>query len=154
MATINERIETINLALVTLKEAIESFDEQVNDATENPSQKNLKLVVSLRDSMIQRFEYCTDLFWKVLKLYLENIEKITLESNSPRGVIRAAVQAKILSEKQGIICMQMVDNRNMTSHMYHQEIAEEIAARVPEFYTLMRTSIDGLSKKVTNNRIA
>lgn len=40
-----------------------------------------------RDSLIQRFEYSYELFWKFLKKYAEH-QFITLESASPRGIIR------------------------------------------------------------------
>ncbi len=91
-----------------------------------------------RDSLIQRFEYSYELFWKFLKKYAEH-QFITLESTSPRGIIRICVQSGILTEEQGSFAAEMHEYRNKTSHMYREEIADIISEHVPEFYTFMRT---------------
>ena len=43
---------------------------------------------SLRDSLIQRFEFCTDLFWKYLKKYLEIVVGNPPEANGPSPSLR------------------------------------------------------------------
>ncbi|MBD3232002.1 hypothetical protein GF322_05095 [Candidatus Dependentiae bacterium] len=99
---------------------------------------------TVRDSLIQRFEYCVDSVWKYLKFYLENIEKITLETKSPRGIIREACQARILNEKDTQLLLKMIDYRNKTSHIYKEETADIISKEVPNFYLLMRKIFDSL----------
>ena len=98
--------------------------------------------------MIQRFEYCTDLLWKLLKIYLEDIEKVDLPTYSPRGIIRQAVSIKTISEEQGSLCMQMIENRNEKSHIYHAETAQEIAENVPTFYELMQNIVSKIKDKI------
>lgn len=141
------RLATISDALDTLERSIELFDEQKALVAQDKTIKNKELLVSFRDSMVQRFEYCTDLLWKTLKLYLEEVEKAKLLSTSPRGVIREAVQVRLISEKEGAQCTTMVDNRNLTSHIYHEELAEEIAEKIPAFYALMRAIVDNLQQR-------
>ena len=142
METVNKKIIVFSDALQTLEESVELFYEYKNIFDKQPTERNGRLFHSMRDSMIQRFEYCTDLFWKVAKIYLENIEKIDLPVNSPRVILREAVTARILSELEGDQCIDMVDSRNKTSHIYHEVTADTIAHEVPGYYKIMKTIID------------
>jgi nucleotidyltransferase substrate binding protein (TIGR01987 family) len=114
----------------------------------NPTENNKQLFVIMRDSLIQRFEYCTDLIWKVLKAYLEEIEKVDVAGFSPRLIVRAAVHAGLFSESEGNDCMKTIESRNKTSHIYHQEMAQIIADKVPESYALMQKITDRIQKVV------
>jgi nucleotidyltransferase substrate binding protein (TIGR01987 family) len=138
-------------ALKTLQDGIELFYEYKDLVVKIPTDKNERLLTSMRDSLIQRFEYCTDLFWKLIKSYLEDAEKMSFGLISSRGVLREAVKARLLTEEQGNQCMDMVESRNKTSHTYHEILAEEIAHEIPEYYDLMKEIVghlqDMLAKK-------
>lgn len=141
MATLKQKITTISEALDTLEKAITFFNKS------EKSQNNEEIFLAARDSLIQRFKYCTDLFWKVLTLYLEELEKVQIPAYSPRGVIGKTVKVKTITETEGQECMQMVESRNRTSHIYHKEIAAEIAQHIPAFYKLMKKIVDKIEKK-------
>ena len=79
--------------------------------------------------MIQRFEYSTEAFWKYLKSYLSS--EHNLSANSPREVIRTGLKAKLYSEEISKELLQMLDDRNLTSHTYVEELTETIAGRIP-----------------------
>ena len=81
--------------------------------------------------MIQRFEYSTEAFWKYLKAYL--LTGHNLSANSPREVIRTGLKAKLYSEEISKELLQMLDDRNLTSHTYVEELAEFIASRIPAY---------------------
>ena len=49
----------------------------------------------LRDSVIQRFEFCWDLAWKMLKLRLAFLG---IEALGPRNVIRQSLQAGLIQD--------------------------------------------------------
>ncbi len=138
MEAVNLKLTVLFEALETLEKGITLFDRYGDIVIVTPTQENEELLVATRDSMIQRFEYCTDLFWKTLKFYLEKTEKIDVSINSPRGIIREATKARVVSENEGGWCMEMVECRNKTSHAYHELMAEEIAIQIPEFYDLMK----------------
>ena len=148
MAKMKNKLETVKNALVTLQEGIELFHMFEKIANNKPSQEQMRLFLATRDSMIQRFEYCTDLFWKVLKIYLEDIEKVELPINSPRGIIRETVKVRTISEDEGFACMSMIKRRNETSHIYHENLAEDIAQEVPKFYQLMANIVNSIQKKM------
>ena len=96
------------------------------------------LYLALRESMIQRFEFSVDLFWKYIKRYIVEEMKKTVEFNSSRSVIREACQTKIISEKDSEMIMLMIEARNMTSHIYKEEVADQISSKIPEYYNLMK----------------
>lgn len=148
MEKINQKLNVTLQALTTLKTSITLFDEYDNRFNTNSTEKNEVLFLAMRDSMIKRFAYCTDLFWKIIRVYLEDIEKMDLPINAPRVILREAVKARFLSEQEGETCIQMVESRNKTSHIYHAEVAQDIAHMVPKFYTLIKMIIDRMQKKL------
>ncbi len=80
----------------------------------------------IRDSAIQRFEFTSELAWKILKRYLA-VQGI--EARSPRAAIRAAFELDLIPEDTGWLAM--VELRNLTSHTYDEKIAERIYAELP-----------------------
>jgi nucleotidyltransferase substrate binding protein (TIGR01987 family) len=90
-----------------------------------------------RESLIQRFEYTIDTFWKFIKLYLEHVQKIELEIASPRGILRAAAEAKIISPDELNQLLIATTDRNISSHGYEEDVAEEVASRIPDHYAVL-----------------
>ncbi len=88
-----------------------------------------------RDSLIQRFEYSVDTVWKYLKNYLARSFGVVCEY--PKDVFRGAFKAHIVNEKEVEFLIEMVDARNLTSHTYHEPIAQRITKRIPDYYAIM-----------------
>jgi len=118
--------------------ALASLDELVSKYLGNQSD------VILRDALIQRFEYSTEAFWKYLKAYLQT--EHNLSANSPREVIRTGLTAKLYSEKMSQELLLMLDDRNLTSHTYVEELAESIAHRIPDYSINMSEVMTRLSR--------
>lgn len=57
--------------------------------------------------------------------------------NSPKSCFREAQSAGLISEEQALACLEMADDRNLTSHAYIEELAEKIFRRIGEHYKLM-----------------
>ena len=83
------------------------------------------------DGIIQRFEFTFEQSWKVMKLYLED-QGILDEAVSPRSTIRCAFKHKLISD--GDIWIEMMLDRNRTSHMYDETTALNIVKLVKEKY--------------------
>ena len=81
----------------------------------------------IRDSVIQRFEFCFELGWKLLRLKL--LEE-GIEANTPRASIREAVSAQLLED--GNQWSEMLQKRNETSHTYDEALARKVYAFVCE----------------------
>lgn len=119
MARLSERIETASAALSTLEEALrEPFSKLV------------------RDAAIQRFEYTHETVWKAAQAYLA--EREGERQNTPKAAFRACFRAGLIDEEQGRLAVEMVDDRNRTSHTYKEAIAQRIFERLPAYAALMR----------------
>jgi nucleotidyltransferase substrate binding protein (TIGR01987 family) len=94
-----------------------------------------------RDSVIQRFEYTIDLFWKFIKKYLE-LTNISLGIKTPSEVIRQACVIELISEKEAELILKMIKNRNTTSHIYVEEIAEQLVFIISQHYTTLHKIIE------------
>ena len=68
-----------------------------------------------------------------------------LSANSPREVIRIGLKAKLYSEEISKELLQMLDDRNLTSHTYVEELAESIAGRIPAYSKNMHAVMYQLS---------
>jgi nucleotidyltransferase substrate binding protein (TIGR01987 family) len=93
-----------------------------------------------RDSEIKRFELSVDTLWKYLKVYLEL--KFGVIQSSPKTVFRECLRVQLIKdEKEVLLALKMVDARNMTSHMYKEELAEQMHGQTPMYYALMERLI-------------
>ena len=134
-------------ALDTLEKAIEYFDK-IEHKTQEPISflKYEDLRRAFRDSLIQRFEFSTDLFWKYIKSYLEVSLKLQ-PLNGPKPVIKSACKANLITEEDTQNILEMIDCRNLTSHIYREEIADQVCLKISKYYQLMRK----YAKKLTPN---
>jgi nucleotidyltransferase substrate binding protein (TIGR01987 family) len=79
----------------------------------------------IRDSVIQRFEFCWELAWKTLRLKLE-AEGILV--NTPRETWQQALQAGLIAD--GNAWSEAQKKRNLTSHTYDEKLADEVYSYV------------------------
>src|SRR5699024_3422368 len=84
----------------------------------------------IKNGRIQKFEYSTELAWKVSKIYLEL--EMGIMSHSPKEVYRLLFREKKLDEKQLQALLKTIDNRNRLSHIYHEEMYDIIYEELPE----------------------
>ena len=84
-----------------------------------------------RDSAIQRFEFTVEIFWKLLKNIVKDNEGIIC--NSPKSCIREFFTSGYIKEDNAKLLMEMIDDRNMTSHTYHEEVAEIIFSKLKNY---------------------
>jgi len=75
----------------------------------------------IRDSVIQRFEFCWELAWKTLRLKLE-AEGVSV--NTPRETWQQALQAGLI--EGGNAWSEAQRKRNLTSHTYDEKLADEV----------------------------
>ena len=86
----------------------------------------------MRDSVIKRFELCTDVFWKTLQSIL--IEQYGRSLASPKPVIREAIANDVIPSDERYI--EIVDLRNELAHNYHEEFAELAYERIRTYAIL------------------
>ncbi len=82
----------------------------------------------IRDATIQRFEFTFEVVWKTLKLYLERQGH---ECGGPRPTLKKAFAENLISTpEQADVWLQMLEDRNLTSHAYDEELARQIYGHI------------------------
>ena len=103
--------------------------------------KSLKDILRLEfseitlDAAIQRFEYTVEAVWKFLQKYLR--EKEGIDCYAPKSCFREAKSVGLVDEDETVRALEMVDDRNLTSHTYHEDVAQRIYEKLPAYVTLM-----------------
>ena len=83
-----------------------------------------------QQGMIQTFEYTHELAWKTLKDFLE--DKGYQDIYGSKDTIRLAFKTGLI--QNGEIWMDMIVNRNQTSHTYNEETSEKIVNNIKKKY--------------------
>lgn len=111
-----------------LKKAYEKLEEVVK--SKDKYDNNLEQI--LIDSTIQRYEFTFELMWKVIKDYIEN-EGFDDNLASPKTTLKIAFKNGIINEEK--IFSNMLEDRNITTHLYDQKSSKEIYNRICNIYS-------------------
>lgn len=90
---------------------------------------------------IKSFEFCFELSWKILKRILT---KRGLTTTSPKDVYRIAADNNIIANPE--FWFDAIKKRNLVSHTYNKNIADEVLAFLPAF----QKELDKLLKTLKN----
>lgn len=105
-------LKILNDAFLKLKTGIEQTENELD-----------------RDGVIQRFEFTSELLWKTLRIFLK-LEGIN--TRTPRQCLEQAFRIGIIKDEQ--IFLDMLEDRNRTSHIYNEAIAKKIFKNIKEHY--------------------
>lgn len=131
-------MEKLTYSLHSLQKALKTLNAALELINSVKPLNQQELILACQDSVIQRFEYSCDGFWKFLKLYFETIHEIkTDEVKSPKNVFRMCVKEKICSEIDGETLIKMANARNATSHKYSIDEVYAILPHIPTYYHCM-----------------
>jgi nucleotidyltransferase substrate binding protein (TIGR01987 family) len=131
----------MTLDFSSLERALASLGRAAERSIREPADEEV------RDAVIQRFEYCYELCWKMLKRQLEQelpdpgaADRMSfaelMREGSERGLV--AQPARWLSYRY---------QRNLTSQVYDQEKARAVHATALEFLTDARALLSALSAR-------
>jgi len=82
-----------------------------------------------KDGVIQRFEFTFELFWKTLKIFLAYKG---IETRTPRDSLKEAFRINLIEDEE--LFLNMLEDRNKTSHIYDESSADEIFVRIKNEY--------------------
>ncbi len=131
MERLKERLATARRALETLQELVD---------LSNPSRVE-------RDAAIQRFEYTFEAGWRAAQRYLLEVEGVSV--GAPKACVRAAREVGLLSDAQSVVGLEMVDDRNLTVHTYHEAVAARIYRNLPRYAELLAHWLSAMHSRVT-----
>jgi nucleotidyltransferase substrate binding protein (TIGR01987 family) len=142
MEKLIQKHEQLLCAIKSLHVSLVIFGEQKKRITQINNEHDEEYRI-YRDSIVQRFEYSIDLFWKYIKKYLE-LAHVSIGISIPSEVIRNAYSLRLINENEAEKILEMIKTRNLTSHMYIESIAEQLATDIPEYYTIL----DAISQRL------
>jgi hypothetical protein len=132
MARLKERLADAESALATLEEVV----------------RRASLSTVERDGAILRLVFTFEAVWKAAALLLEEKEGISV--GSPKGAIRASRRARLLSDADAEAAGRIADDRNLTVHMYKQDLGEAIAERLAGHTAVLRRWLDALQERAAD----
>ena len=112
-----QRFQNYKKALITMTNAVEL-------ASSRP------LTDLEKQGMIQGFEFTFELAWNVMKDYLE--EQGIIGIIGSKGAVRQAFDKGLIEDGQ--VWMDMIRDRNLTSHSYDEKTAEDLVTAIMSVY--------------------
>jgi|1048.fasta_scaffold02318_3 hypothetical protein len=97
----------------------------------------------IKNGQIQKFEFCTELFWKTAKIYLFSLEE---KIYTPKLTIKTLFQYQLISEDLYLGLMQCINDRNLLSHVYQLEIFNNIQLHLLTHFKSLSTAAQILTK--------
>jgi nucleotidyltransferase substrate binding protein (TIGR01987 family) len=117
------------ISLDALQLAVKAVEDGLDDYRFAEEEKS-RLLLSVRDGVIQRFEVAMDLSRQLLVRILK--EKYFLEeAAAKKDTFREAAQLGMIADAE--TWLGLLRARNSTSHTYDSEIAKEVFTQVPIF---------------------
>ena len=113
-----------------MKDVFEYSLKKLNDAYQRLEEGVKQTKDELdQDGVIQRFEFTFELLWKALKLYLEHQGIIV---KTPRESFVEAFRINLVGDEK--IFLDMLEDRNNTSHIYDKATSNKIFNRIKKKY--------------------
>jgi nucleotidyltransferase substrate binding protein (TIGR01987 family) len=94
----------------------------------------------VRDSAIKRYEICYELGWKSVQELLKN-EGLEV-CNSPKNCFKSAFALGLIDDEE--VFADMVQNRNLTTHTYDEDLADKIYQKFDAYYL----ALNALAKNI------
>jgi nucleotidyltransferase substrate binding protein (TIGR01987 family) len=123
-------LDNINKEGIVIMERLSNKLHNFKSAVERLCEALIELENSgssvVRDGVIQRFEFTTELAWEATREYL--LDQGFVEVNSPKTVMKEAFSYGLIKNDE--IWVQILNDRNLTSHIYKEDISIEICNRI------------------------
>lgn len=141
-----QRFQNFKSAFRKLEEAVIRVQELSNTPNHfHRLHDDAFLEAAIKESIIQRFEFTHELAWKVLKDFLYAVGGI--QCMGSKDSTKAAFAAGLIEE--GGIWMEMINSRNLSSHTYNEETANDIfLAIVQQYYPALKRMKDNMESRL------
>lgn len=116
-----QRFSNYRRALAKFNQAVEIVSDQMDWGEDVDD--------LLEEGLIQRFEYTHELAWKVMKDYADYQGHTNIQGS--RDAFRKALEMGIIDDERW---MESIKDRNLTSHNYDDETAQNVLTAIIEVY--------------------
>ncbi len=122
------------LKLKTFESAVDGFYDLLN--VNLGIIKDAILKDGVKNGQIQKFEYCTELSWKIVKKFL--YEHDGIDTKSPKEACKEFFLAGHVKNKDYETLIKMLDDRNFLSHVYSEDDFATVLEKLPGYLKLMQ----------------
>ncbi len=126
-----------------LQYAIKRFSDAHERLKEAINEKESSLSI---DGTIQRFEFTFELAWKTIQRVIRHEG---FDCNTPRECLRKAYSAGLIDDEE--LWLDMLDDRNITSHIYDEAHAKKIYDKIKDRYVKKLDELKELISKRFGN---
>ena len=134
------------LDLTSFEKAVASLDEALTAHSQSSDPEGSRGRKLLRDASIQRFEYTFELARKFLKRYLEVYGLEQADGFSHKDLFRVGFEQGMVRDSAPWI--EYLKKRNLTSHVYNDDVAGEVFRVIPGFLEDTRFLLKKIQEKV------
>ena len=129
-----EVLDNTKTSLNRLRELLEiEFDPELDE-------------IIIRDAKIKRFEFCFEMFWKLMQKYLREIELV--DCYSPRSCFRESLKVGLINENETEIALEMARERNLLVHVYNEKLAQNFVKKLEVYYRLMKDVVERIEDRI------
>jgi nucleotidyltransferase substrate binding protein (TIGR01987 family) len=121
-----------------LKKSYESLRVALHLAEEASYENNIPIQQALRDSCIQRFEYCIELSWKT------SMKILGTQVAAAKPAIREMARNSLIKNPE--VWFDFIDCRNNSSHAYDEDIAAQVFIVIKTFLPNAEELLENLEK--------
>lgn len=122
----------INSSIEDLENALKALEE----AAKLSPQKRIN-----KDGTIQRFEFCFELSWKTIKIFLDDQGIIC---KSPKDCFRRAADYGLLRSPEP--WFNFLKSRNQVAHTYNEKMADKIYKKAISFVKVGKNLLEKLKE--------
>jgi nucleotidyltransferase substrate binding protein (TIGR01987 family) len=128
-----EQEQKFQLKLSVYKKALQSFFDtlQIDIQVFSPIVQD-----AIKNGRIQKFEYTTEMTWKLIKKYLYIFHNI--DAKSPTQSVKEFFNINMVDEFTYEEILKMIEMRNRLSHIYREDYFEEIHSQLNHYYQIMQ----------------
>lgn len=117
--------KALNYKISLFEAAIKDFSESLEI---NLSEYPPKVSDTLKSGHVQKFEFCAELMWKTIKAFLYDVNGI--DCRSPKQAVKEFYNLSYISPEELEKELQILDDRNLLSHIYNKEQFDQIYKRI------------------------
>lgn len=127
-----EQSQRFKYKLEIYAKALKGFDRSLNIDLSGFSEE---IIDTIKNGRIQKFEYGTELMWKVIKNFLYEYHGI--DAKSPRESLKEFFLVGAVEESNYELLINILDDRNRLSHIYKEEFFDEIHSKLKSYFPVM-----------------
>lgn len=119
-------MDKLKIKLANFESAILRLKEAIDEHAKTHS-------TVARDGAIQRFEFTAELAWKSTREYL--LDQNHTDIDSPKSTMKQAFISGLITDE--IMWLSLLNDRNATSHIYDEQTANDVYARISKTYVIL-----------------